>query len=230
MATGSNGALVSVVIPVYNRERYLADALESVLGQRFRPLEIVVVDDGSTDGSAAVAARFPHVRVLSGEHRGVAAARNLGLDAARGAYIAFVDSDDVWLPHKLELQMRYLHDHPDVQCVLGVYEDVLEEGIERPSWLREAPDDGLAATLVSMLARSEVFDAVGHFDESYVTGEDTDWMARAHDSGVAMTVLPDVVFRRRVHADNLTAEHTDPRALLRLLRASVARKRGTMED
>jgi GT2 family glycosyltransferase len=113
--------------------------------------------------------------------------------------------------------------------VLGAYETMLEAGIERPAWVREAPDDR-PATLVSMLARVEVFDVVGTFDESYVTGEDTDWMARARDAGVVIDVLPDVVFRRRVHADNLTATHTDPGALLRLLRASVERKRGTTED
>src|SRR5438132_1599837 len=109
---------VSVVIPVYNGERYLADAIQSVRDQTYQNFEVIVVDDGSTDGSADVAQRFGEaIRYVHQANGGVCKARNAGIAAARGAYIAFLDQDDLWLPDKLAAQVTYLDSHPEVGAV-----------------------------------------------------------------------------------------------------------------
>src|SRR5436309_14667644 len=110
--------LVSVVIPVYNGERYLADAIQSVLDQTYRNFEVIVVDDGSTDRSAEIAKRFGEaVRYVYRTNGGVCKARNAGIAAARGAYIAFLDQDDLWLHDKLAAQVAYLDSHPEAGAV-----------------------------------------------------------------------------------------------------------------
>jgi len=108
--------LVSVVIPVFNGERYLRDAVQSVLDQRYAPLEIIIVDDGSTDGTATVAQSLPEaVSYLHHTNQGPAAARNRGIEQARGGLIAFADADDLWPPAKLELQLPYLINEPAIE-------------------------------------------------------------------------------------------------------------------
>src|SRR5512143_4014499 len=114
----SSEPLVSVVMPVYNGARYLRQALESALNQTYRPLEIIVVDDGSTDETSAILAEFgSRIRAIRQKNPGSAAARNAALQAAHGEIIAFLDADDLWLPQKLEVQVAYLRAHPDVELV-----------------------------------------------------------------------------------------------------------------
>src|SRR4051812_16000050 len=111
--------LVTVVIPCYNQARFLGEAIESVLRQTHRAREVVVVDDGSTDGTAAVAARYPDVQLIRQPNRGLAAARNRGLAESRGAYLVFLDADDRLLPRALEVGLRCLMDHPLVAFAYG---------------------------------------------------------------------------------------------------------------
>src|SRR5690242_5053753 len=107
-------ATVSVIIPAYNSERYIADALRSVLAQTYMPQEIIVVDDGSSDGTARALDPFRStIRYIYQKNRGEPAARNTGMREAKGDYIAFLDADDLWLPEKLDLQMTYLAAHPE---------------------------------------------------------------------------------------------------------------------
>ena len=116
----SSRPMVTVIIPVYNGEEYLAEDIESVLGQTYHPLEIIVVDDGSTDDTATVASRFKElVRYIYQPNSGPAAARNRGLKMARGEVIGFVDADDLWVENKLDLQLGLLADNPSVQIVIG---------------------------------------------------------------------------------------------------------------
>ena len=110
---------MSVVIPVFNGERFLAEAIQSVLDQTYEPVEVIAVDDGSTDGSAAIARSFAGVQVIEQPNSGPAGARNAGIAAARGEFLAFVDADDIVPPDKLELQVTHLREHPEVGCVLG---------------------------------------------------------------------------------------------------------------
>src|SRR6267154_1483950 len=130
----STPSRVSVVIPVYNGERYLADAIQSVLDQTYQKFEVIVVDDGSTDGSARVAKRFGGaIRYVHQSNGGVSKARNTGITLAQGTYLAFLDQDDLWLPDKLAVQVAYLDSHPEVGVVYCQCE------VKGDGWMRSGP-------------------------------------------------------------------------------------------
>lgn len=182
---------VSVIVPSYNRRELLARAIDSILAQTVPVDEIIVVDDGSTDGTGEMlAARYgERVRHVRQANAGVSAARNRGLSMARGAFIALLDSDDLWHPRKNALQLQWLADHPDHAMVLCDVERVDVDG--RPLGVtrrRDAiPEDGYVLrwlvhepSLVpaSMMMRREVYEAIGGFDESLRTAEDLDYHLR----------------------------------------------------
>jgi len=224
---------VSVILIVRNGARFIAQALESVCQSSLQPLEIIVVDGHSSDGTAAIAQTFPRVRVLRQTASGIANAYNEGIREAKGEYLAFISHDDLWLAGKLERQLDYLASHPDTDAVLCHVEHFLEEGSEcppafrpellgesRPGWMMEA-----------LLARPAVFTRVGGFDPAFAVGEDTDWFARALDGGVKLAVLPELLLRKRVYGGNATLAGpiTNP-LLLRALRSSIQRKRKEAGD
>ena len=153
-------ALVSVVIPVYNSEAFVADALDSVFAQDYEPFEVIAVDDGSSDGGAAIVQSYPALRYIHQENSGPSAARNVGVDAARGEFIAFVDADDVVPPTKLSVQVGYLLDHPDTVCVLG-----RQHWMNPPAGLARDPVwgdlDGIP--IMSMVVRRSVLLEIGGY-------------------------------------------------------------------
>lgn len=221
---------LSVVIPVHDGARTLARSIESVLAQG-EPVEILVVDDASTDGSAAIAARYPEVRLLGTAGpgpAGPATARNLGIAAARGALLAFNDADDAWLPDKLRLQLAALEAEPTLEVVLCAFANVADGDFPFPAWARpdraRQPLPGFI--FQAMLARRPVFDRVGPLDPAMSPADDTDWFLRAHDLGVAMRQLPEVLVRRYLHDRNLSADVVRAqKALVRAVHASVRRRR-----
>jgi glycosyltransferase involved in cell wall biosynthesis len=234
--------LVSVVIPVFNGEAYLAAAIESALAQSYRPAEVIVVDDGSTDGSAMLAAR-DDVRVLHQSNRGVSAACNAGVEAARGELIAFLDADDLWSPDRLEIQAQHLLQRPELGFVMAHAIQFLEPGVQRPEWLTEdwiVRVGGMEAARSAsqrkdvtvpvpqprtLLTRTEVFRQVGGFNEAMDMGEDLDWLMRAVDAGIRYELLPDVVLHHRLHASNASYRLADSLTMrLRIARDSVRRK------
>ena len=219
--------LVSVVIPVHNGQRFLAEAIDSVLAQGYSHREVVVVDDGSTDDSPAIARARP-VRYQWQPNQGVAAARNAGLAAARGDLIGFLDQDDVWLPHKLDAQVEFLGQHPSVDMVISPLEVAVEPGAAPLSWFE--PDSGMDVQLVpllgTLLARRSCIDRVGGFDTCYEIASDTDWIMRARDAGLVLESAPGVCMRYRMHELNSSRREDRLRAEVRAVyRASVARKR-----
>src|SRR2546427_4231674 len=140
--------VVSVVIPVYNGERYLADAIQSVLDQTYQNLEVIVVDDGSTDGSAAVAKRFGDaIRYVRQANGGVCQARNTGISVARGTYLAFLDQDDLWLPDKLAVQVAYLESHPEVGAVYCQCQVLENGGLRSNLYYAELVKDDLVGVM-----------------------------------------------------------------------------------
>jgi glycosyltransferase involved in cell wall biosynthesis len=219
--------LASVIVPAYQAEVYLDEALDSAFAQDYDVLEVIVVDDGSTDRTAEIAASFP-VRLLRRTHRGPAAARNSGIAVAAGEFITILDSDDIWPTDRLSRQIGHLGDHPEVGIVLGHTQFFVNPGEPRPPHFpRLAAGDSAPGHAATMLARREVFDRIGLFDESLWLGEDIDWLARAKDAGIASATLGEIVLRYRVHAAN-TSRHAaaNQTAILGILRDSVRRQRG----
>jgi len=222
----STTPLVSVVMPVKDGERFIAAALDSVFAQHYEPLEVVVVDDGSTDATAEIVQALP-VTYLRQDHAGVAAARNAGVAAARGEIVAFLDADDVWLPGTLASRVNYLLENPGVAFVLAHMEIFLEPGTEQPHWWApgwsSGPQHGQLQTFVG---RADAMSVVGPFDESFEVAEDVEWLARAKDLGVNGELLPDVVTRYRIHSGSTTysREGAAP-SVARALALSLARRR-----
>lgn len=220
--------LVTVVIPVYNCRQYLPEAIESALGQTYKPVEVVVIDDGSTDDSHDVASRYAAVRVLRQDHGGLGAARNAAIARASGEYLSFLDADDVWLPGKLDLQVRALDADPSVDMVFGHVEEFvspeLDETIRRTLRCHEGPMPGMFAG--TMIVRRVSYDRVGPFETGWQVGEFVDWYARAKERGLRNVVLPGIVLRRRLHKSNMGVRLRDSRAdYARILKASLDRRR-----
>ena len=225
----STNPLVSVIIPVYNCKLYLREALESVLSQTYSPIEIIVVDDGSTDGSVGVARSFGKlVRYIGQPNGGIGAARNRGVEMAKGHFLAFLDADDLWMMDKLELQMTILSDQTDLDMVFGrVIQFVSPELSDDERNKLNCPVEPSAGYHPgAMVIRLESFFRVGLFETGWQVGEFIDWYAKAMDARLKSYLLPDVVLGRRLHGNNTTlrkkAEHSD---YLRVLKASLDRRR-----
>jgi glycosyltransferase involved in cell wall biosynthesis len=220
---------VSVVLPVRNGERYLGPAIESVLAQSEPPEELIVVDDGSTDGSGDLARSFgAPVRVIGQPPTGGAAATNRGIAAARGALLAFIDADDLWLPDKMAWQLAALRASPDLGLVFGHVQQFVSEDLPPEEQRRivcpPAPMPGRSA--LTMLATRAALAAAGAFDPQFATGYFVDWYMRAMDARVASSMLPEVVARRRLHADNYTRRERAMRVqYARLLKQGLDRRR-----
>jgi glycosyltransferase involved in cell wall biosynthesis len=220
--------LVSCIVPVFNGERYLRETLESILGQTYGPLEAIVADDGSTDDTRAVVEAFDgRVRYLHQPNGGHAAARNLGLRAAQGDAVAFLDADDLWHPEKLERQAVRFRERPELDvCITFVQEFRSPELSAGESSSDAQPVPGYSAS--TLLARSALFDAVGRFDPALRHGNDTDWFLRAEDHGAVVELMPDVLVYRRLHDNNRSRLLADAsrREYVRIVKASLDRRRG----
>jgi len=217
-----NGAppLVSVVMPAYNAERHIGEALESVLAQTYAPIEIVVVDDGSSDATAEAVRRFgPRVRFTAQTNAGAGAARNRGVAMASGRYIAFLDADDSWPPEKLARQVEILQQNPACDLVFGQVQQFYDGGADLGG-----PEPGILPG--TLLARREAFDRVGPLTETLKLGEFIDWYARAREAGLNTRMEATVWLRRRIHEDNLGVRERASRSdYLRVLKAAMDRRR-----
>ena len=220
--------LVSVIIPVYNGEKYLQETIETVFKQTYQPIEIIAVDDGSTDRSKQIISQFPEIKYIFQKNQGVAVARNTGIAEAKGEYIALLDQDDLWTNNKLQIQVEYLNEHSEIDYVLGHQQSFIQAGCEKPKWLKEKYlEESTPAYLVgALLARKSVFDRIGGFCEEYRYGNDSDWFAKSLDFDIKSTVLPEVILHKRIHDTNESHNTKDMQVeLLTIIRASIQRKR-----
>jgi glycosyltransferase involved in cell wall biosynthesis len=221
--------LVSVIIPAYNAEKYLAEAVGSVLAQSHRPLEVIIVDDGSTDRTKAVAASFGSAVNYSWQaHAGAAAARNTGVRMAQGGFIAFLDADDLWEPCKLALQVHAFRQDPTLSMVFGhvqqfVSPELSTEEAARLNYQR-GPLPGRSPS--ALLMRTIAFRQIGEFDVQWKLGEFVDWHCRAQESGLKELMLPEVVCRRRLHRTNQgLVNKAERREYIEIIRHALARRR-----
>jgi glycosyltransferase involved in cell wall biosynthesis len=196
---------IAVIIPVRNGERYLAEALDSVLAQAHQPCDIVVVDDGSTDRTVALAQRYaPGVRCISQCAAGIGAARNRGVAEGRGEYLAFLDGDDMWPRDRLERQFAAFSRDPRPDLVFGRMRQFLSDDLDAAARAQVVcPEDSQPAFLANtMLLPRAVWERVGPFSTETVRSEFLDWLLRARELALREVMLDDVVLLRRLHASN----------------------------
>jgi glycosyltransferase involved in cell wall biosynthesis len=216
--------LVSCVVPVFNGERFLGETLRSVLDQTYRPIEVLVVDDGSTDGTAAViAAHGDRVTAIRQANRGEAAARNAGWRAARGDLVAFLDADDLWEPEKTARQVARLRSTPEIDLCFTRFQNFWVPELEEEA--RRYRDHPLARpsaawSVGTLLAPRRVFERFGPFDETLGWPNIT-WFLRAAGQGARIEVLSEVLMRRRLHGGNANRAKRERRGdlLLPVLKA-----------
>lgn len=244
MARSLPPPLVSVIIPVRNGRDYIDEAIASVLQQSFLDMEIVVIDDGSTDGNCdSLCDSDPRIRLIHLGGCGVSTARNQGMQAARGALIAFLDADDVWFPGKLQAQVRYMEAHPEVGVVFGGFRrwegdaggafapaaDLMTDcsALTRPEaarsgWLYTRLLMGLLVGMNTAMVRRSVVEAIGGFNTSLRQGEDSDFWLKA--SRVAeMHALDGCVALYRIHPASAMHRLAQDNALITVLQAARLR-------
>lgn len=221
--------LVSVIIPLYNTEKYIGACLASVLGQTHQEFEVIVVDDGSTDGGAVIAENIgdERIRVDRGANRGVAAARNRGLALARGEMVAFLDADDLWYPAKLSEQISLLQNDRGLVAVGAVFQYLSGNGRVLGRMGQEVRDAGsrerlqrgrlMPFPISSLIARTDIVRAAGGFDESLPPVEDLDLMTRLALAGSVATVMRPLG-AYRVHSNSASArQHVKMKMLTRFV-------------
>ncbi len=221
----------TVIIPVFNGEKYVAAALESVRAQTRPVEEVIVIDDGSTDATVAIVESFPEVTLLRQANRGPSAARNRGIAQARGDYLAMLDADDLWPANRQEIVAGILDKNPSLGLVMGTQRLLVEPGAALPYWvpdgdLEDIDPAKLPRPTGAFVARRSAYEVVGLYDEAMVHAEDTDWFLRSRDLGILWELIPEVVLIRRIHGANLTydtdAQH---RSMFEVLQRRMARRR-----
>lgn len=207
---------VSVIIPLFNREKYIAQTIESIIGQRYPNLQLIVVDDGSTDGSTAITKQYPQITLIrhpNGENRGQSASINLGLSIASGTYIAVIDSDDYWRAGFLDATVEFLESNPDIGLVYVGGDAVSDTGEELYPMLPSdhvEPQDPSSVLLDcyfllpgQSLVRHELYKQVGSFDTSFRASQDHDMCIRLAEV-TKFAYLPRALFCYRQHGDSIS--------------------------
>jgi glycosyltransferase involved in cell wall biosynthesis len=228
--------LISCIVPVFNGEKYLTEALDSILAQTYRPLEIIVADDGSTDGTAGLAANYGDgIKYIRQDHAGAPIARNLGLNIAKGEFVAFLDVDDLWNPEKLHRQMARFEARPELDlCVTHLQNFWIPElEAEKTRFQNHRLTKILPGYVTgTLLTRRSIFERVGLFNSDLKVGDDTEWFLRAAEKEAVIEMLPDLLVFRRLHENNLSMEPGSRRrsaamqnATLEIVKASLDRRR-----
>jgi len=210
--------LVSVVVTCYNRQAYLAQALDSIIAQRCSDCEIVLVDDGSSDASARIAAEYverhrDRLRYHRQANQGAAAAKNAGVRLAAGRYLAFLDSDDLWTPDKLQVQLGDAASRPEIRIRYAHGRQFISPELEPEQRARlHCPAQAMPAPISgTLLLERADFLRIGYFRSELRVGIDVEWHLRARASGLAMDTLAQVLLLRRIHPGNSGLTEQDKR-------------------
>jgi glycosyltransferase involved in cell wall biosynthesis len=208
---------ISTIMTVYNNPRYVAQALESVLAQTLPSDEIIVVDDGSTDRTLEILQAFAtKVRIIPLAHVGLCRALNVAIASSTGDTLAFLDSDDLWQPEKLQIQCAALSADKDLEAVFGAVQQFvspeLDSELKRKYVLPDGPQPGISKN--ALLIRRDAFQRIGLFDEESTVSDFVEWYARANVLGLRWRMLPEIVALRRQHSANTgrllrSAQHSE---------------------
>ena len=200
---------VSIIIPTFNQAEYVTQAIECVLAQTYSDTEVIVVDDGSTDDTPAVLSKYLNrIKYIRQNNKGISAARNIGIDAAQGKYLLFLDGDDLIPPEKIGLQLVCFDADPKLGIVYSGWEFVAEDGVlalgslrphKEGNVLKELLCRSLVIAVGSPIIQRVCFDRVGGFDESLHFGEDTDMWIRIALAGFRFGYVDEILFRYRIH-------------------------------
>jgi glycosyltransferase involved in cell wall biosynthesis len=231
---------LSVIIPVRNGGRYLGEAITSVLQEGTEHIEIIIlVDESSEDDTARVAGEFatagtldssaPTVRCVSCPHKGLAAARNLGISLARGLLLMHLDADDIVTPGSISVRLSALMANPDADMVTGMMASfVSPELTPEESSRYDLPTGPQRGGLPgASIVRAAFAERVGLQDTSLAQSSDLDWMIRAGEAGAKIIAIPDVVLLRRIHGKNMSLASNGAASRLQILRAAIARRART---
>jgi glycosyltransferase involved in cell wall biosynthesis len=214
--------MISVIIPAYNRAFFLGEAIQSVLNQDYfvrkgpSSFELLVIDDGSTDNTKEILRSFANkMRYYFQEHKGVSAARNLGLDLARGDYISFLDSDDLWKREKISIQMSFMNAFPKAKVCYteeiwkrrGVFVNPKKKHRKYSGWIFGRVLPLCLISLSSALFRREVFEEVGKFDEELLACEDYDFGLRLALKYAVYFLPKSLIIKRGGHSDQLSRKY-----------------------
>jgi glycosyltransferase involved in cell wall biosynthesis len=223
-------SLITAAIPVRDGEAYLAEAIESVLAQSRPCDQVIVVDNGSTDRSAEIAAGFGSaIEVVHESQPGIGAARNAARRAARGDYLAFLDADDLWEPEKTALQLAAFEADPGLQLVFGHVRQFVSPELtaEEAEGLQVPAEPQPGQYIGAMLARRGAIEAIGPWSQDVRVSDGLTFLLRARELGLEQAMLAETVTLRRVHGANHSIHNRDERAeFARHLKRSLDRRRG----
>lgn len=221
--------LISVIIPTYNCEKYLPEAIESVLAQTYKPFEIIVIDDGSTDNTADRVKHFgSSIQYHIQANAGSAAARNFGIELARGDFFAFLDADDLWVEDKLNRQMAAFGSDPELDIVFGLVQQFHSPDLDEEMKAKVyCPSELVPGHIPSaLLVKREAFFRVGLFETKWKIAEFASWYVRIAEVGLKTQTLPHLVAKRRLHKTNKGVKDRQFQAeYVQILKASLDRRR-----
>jgi glycosyltransferase involved in cell wall biosynthesis len=229
---------ISVIVPVYNGEKYLGEAIESIVAQSLKPYEIIVVDDGSTDNTALVCKKYTDCigtkfKYIKKENEGAALARNIGILEAEGEYLAFLDADDLWTENRLEQGFKEITMDLSCAMVFGMVEEFFSPDTDENFRVRykcsSIPLKGMHPG--TMLIRKDDFMRIGLFSEKYKTGEFLEWYGRASAEGLKHKMIEKVHMKRRIHYSNHgITNKANNEDYAKIIKEILKKKRGNTTD
>jgi len=223
--------LISVIIPVFNAEKYVEEAIKSVLSQTYKNRELICINDNSTDSSLSVLESFEDKIILinNKDNFGTSESRNIGIRRAKGGFLAFIDNDDLWESNKLEVQMNHFNNNPNLDISFSYMNCFISPELsEDVKNLRYCPLHPIPGYIPStMVVKRTSFDRVGYFDSRWKNGESVDWLFKAKEAGLNFGIVEDVLVQRRIHETNkgALASSTSKSEYLKIIRESLARRR-----
>lgn len=206
-----NQPLISVIVPVYNGETFLEEAINSIIKQNYQPLEIIIIDDGSTDKTAQIASKFKNVaKYIYQQNAGPSSARNIGIKMAKGDLITFLDSDDLWLEGALKQQIFYLQNNHKIDIVQGHLQNLQTKiDPQNNTLIQKFGKPRLSFNVGSFIYRKSVFEKIGFFDENLRHSEDVEFLVRIKENNLNWVILKPVILLYRRHKGSLISQYDE---------------------